>query len=71
METMTINCRNWVMECARKVDKSFHHHPLYHLEFYSPITCFARRLEHEALTRKEMFQEPIHAPLTICVDRII
>ena len=67
MGTMTILSINRVMEIALRVSKSFKLQPLHQLEFHPPRTGMTRRLDHQYLSFREVFQAPRLTPLAVSV----
>ena len=69
--TMTILSRNRVVEIAHRVSRSFQLQPLHQLVFHTPKSGMTRRVEHQALNLREVFQAPRLTPLALSVVRII
>ena len=65
--TMTILSRIWVVEIARRVSICFQLLPLRQLVFRPSRTGMTRRLEHQAISLREVFQEPRLTPLALSV----
>ena len=68
---MTILSKNRVVEIARRVSKSFRLQPFYQPLFHPPRTGMTRRVEHEPLNLREVFQAPRCTPLVLSVVRTI
>ena len=68
---MTILSRNWVVEIARRVSRTFRLQPLHQLVFHHARTVMTRMVEHHALNFREVFQEPRLNPLALTVVRTI
>ena len=68
---MTILSRNRVVEIARRVNRSFQLLPLYQLVFHPPRIGMTRRVEHQTLSLREVFQAPRLIPLALSVARTI
>ena len=67
--TMTILSRNRVVEIACRVSQSFRLLPLHQIVFFSPITRMSRRVEHQTLNIRDVFQGPTLIPLTLIMVR--
>lgn len=63
--------QNRVVEIARRVGRSFQLQPLHHIVFHPPSTGMTRRIEHQALSLREMFQAPRLTPPALTVVRTI
>ena len=59
------------MEIARRVSRSFQLPPLRQLVFHPPRTGITRKVEHQALNLREVFQAPRHIPIALGVVRTI
>ena len=68
---MTILSRNRVVEITCNVSRSFGIQPLHQLVFHSPRTGMTRRVEHEALNLREVFQAETFTSLSLSVVRTI
>ena len=68
---MTIISRNWVMEFTHRVSNSFQLQPFHQLVFHPPRTGMTRRVEHQALSLKEVFLASRLTPLALSDVRII
>ena len=69
--TMTIISRNWVVEIAQRVSRSFKLQALNHLVFHPPRTGMTIRIENQALRLKKVFQAPRLSPHALSVVRTI
>ena len=69
--TMTILSRNRVVEITRKVSRSFPLKPLYQFVFHLSRTGMTRRVEHQTLNLREVFQAQRLTPLALSVVRTI
>ena len=69
--TMTTLNKNWVVGIARRVSRSFNLHPRCKLEFHPPRIGTTRRVEHQDLNLREVFQAPRLTPLALSVVRTI
>ena len=69
--TITILSKNRVVKITRRVSKSFQLQPLRWLVFHPPKTGMTRRLEHHALSLREVCQVPRLTPLTLSVVKTI
>ena len=68
---MTILSRDWVVEITRRVGKMFKNLPLHQLLFHPPRTGMTRRVEHQALSLREVFQAPRLTSLPLSIVRTI
>ena len=68
---MTILSRNLVMEISRRVSRSFGLQPLHQPVFHPPRTGMTRRVDHQSLNLREVFQAPRLTPLSLGVVRTI
>ena len=69
--TMTIFSRNRVVEIDHKVSRSFQILLLRHLVFHPPRTGMTRRVDHQSLNLREVFQAPRLTPLALSMIRTI
>ena len=67
MGTMTILNRNWMMEIAHRVNRSFDPQPLHQLVFHPPRIGIIRSLGHQHISLKKVFQAPRLTPLDLSV----
>jgi len=70
-ETMTILSRNRVVEFARRVNINFQLKHLHQLVFRPPSSDKIRKVGHQALSLREVFQETKPTQLALSVVRTI
>ena len=69
--TMIILNRNWVVEIAQRVSRSFQLQDINHLVFHPPRTGMTIRVEHQTLNLRKVFQAPRLTSLSLSVVRTI